>query len=438
MSLKKCFVIFWFIFIVCVMCSCDINENAENKTSSNASLTKKSCEEEIWENISWNPKKYSKQDEDYEYVYVKSEDGKYSWVIQVKRKNTSKSDTLRFPQSINGAKLVRLGDFTMYEEDSNTDKEFNKNIFGEYVEVAHGSSGKCKSTEKIKNIIIPDSVQKIEAVALSGFDRMEEIKMPRNLESIGDYVFYKCSKLKRIKFFENVKDLSPRTFGECYNLENVEIDKNNMHFVSENSMIFDRTKQKLLWICSSCKEIEIPDGVDELGEYLLYDSCLEKLSIPSTVEKIHANSLDGPRLTQVSISEQNKHFFIDKDCLIKRKDGALVLAVVKNKRIKLSKSVKIVDQNAMSSGDYWKSGYGQKLKVVEFSESVKELRGEWYSFCKDARKFIFHGIKPPQIKDVPEGTSKLFGWVKYSVPKKAKNVYKEWFKKNGVKKVELV
>ena len=115
-----------------------------------------------------------------------------------------------------------------------------------------------------------------------------------------------------------------------------------------------------------------------------------------------------------------------------------MLAVVKNKRIKLSKSVKIVDQNAMSSGDYWKSGYGQKLKVVEFSESVKELRGEWYSFCKDARKFIFHGIKPPQIKDVPEGTSKLFGWVKYSVPKKAKNVYKEWFKKNGVKKVELV
>lgn len=83
----------------------------------------------------------------------------------------------------------------------------------------------CGRIEEI--LVLPDEVdglpvKKIEAYAFSGKD-VKEIYLPRNLEEMGRYIFYRCFQLRKLCISDSLTEIGAGAFTRC-RLSEIEID----------------------------------------------------------------------------------------------------------------------------------------------------------------------------------------------------------------------
>lgn len=89
--------------------------------------------------------------------------------------------------------------------------------------------------EKLKEIVIPDSIKNIKNQAFCGCKKLNHINSNNslNVEIVGFYVFKGCSNLKQVKF-NNLKLLGKGCFENCLSLDNVVFPKNGFKVLEEN------------------------------------------------------------------------------------------------------------------------------------------------------------------------------------------------------------
>ena len=79
-------------------------------------------------------------------------------------------------------------------------------------------------------IILPDSVQKIDDFAFAHCATMTNIQIPDSVTEIGEYAFYNCVNLGNLTLPESVKSLGEGVFFNCKNLENLTVLNPEMQF----------------------------------------------------------------------------------------------------------------------------------------------------------------------------------------------------------------
>lgn len=91
---------------------------------------------------------------------------------------------------------------------------------------------------------------------------MEIINLPKSLIVVEDWAFSYNHKLNKIHFYENVKSIGTCVF-DCPNLKEIGVSKNNNYFVSENDVLFNKSKTTI--ICYPAGKTEpkysIPESV---------------------------------------------------------------------------------------------------------------------------------------------------------------------------------
>ncbi|MDE6796482.1 MAG: leucine-rich repeat domain-containing protein, partial [Ruminococcus sp.] len=173
-----------------------------------------------------------------------------------------------------------------------------------------------KYTGKDKNIIIPDSVEKIGENALQWCNSLESVTIPESVKSIGDRAFKDCKRLKNIEIpdsvtrigdntftgcesLESIKipysvvDIGTSIFGFCTNLVSVEVDKYNQCYCSENDVLFSKSKFELISYPAGKKDTiyEIPENVMKISEgAFLYCRNLTSVTLPVSVMEIGENA----------------------------------------------------------------------------------------------------------------------------------------------------
>ena len=88
--------------------------------------------------------------------------------------------------------------------------------------------------QSCKNIILPNSINKINPETFKNCIGLENITLPNSISEIGDKVFYGCENLTTIKIPNKVKRISNDLFNGCKNLETVYIPS-NIHDISETA-----------------------------------------------------------------------------------------------------------------------------------------------------------------------------------------------------------
>lgn len=104
-------------------------------------------------------------------------------------------------------------------------------------------------------IIIPEEIDGMKVVAVSGFISNEDITyvyIPESVKSLELRAFYGCTNLKEVQLSEGLEEIGESAFGTC----------------------------------DSLKEIKIPDTVTTLGESAFRSSGLESFSLSSSIENI--------------------------------------------------------------------------------------------------------------------------------------------------------
>ena len=156
----------------------------------------------------------------------------------------------------------------------------------------------------MESVIFSDeySEAKIGNNAFSFCSNLELIKIPRLVESIGDYAFHKCEKLKSVTFSNEstIKNIGFHAFSFCSNLESIKIPK--LLKSIENSTFLKCKKLSLIIIPNFVKSIKDnaffdsglhfinfsnESSVKSIGiKVFSYCSSLESFSFPSSVEYI--------------------------------------------------------------------------------------------------------------------------------------------------------
>lgn len=102
---------------------------------------------------------------------------------------------------------------------------------------------------------LPETVQSIGDHAFA-YSLLLQITIPNTVTSIGSYAFYNCDQLSEVKLPDGITEIGDSTF----------------------------------WMCRALKQITIPDGVTVIGRNAFYNSGLEYIVLPATLESIGYDS----------------------------------------------------------------------------------------------------------------------------------------------------
>lgn len=139
------------------------------------------------------------------------------------------------------------------------------------------------SCQTITNVILSNSIVKIQNNAFERCSNLTCIVIPDSVTDIGESVFEDCINLNNISLSKNISEIKNSTFYRCSKLTALEIpDK----VVSLGDSAF--------YGCSQLINIQIPNKIVSIGNSTFKDcKNLKNFLIPETVTSIGLNAFDG-------------------------------------------------------------------------------------------------------------------------------------------------
>ena len=210
---------------------------------------------------------------------------------------------------------------------------------------------------------IPEGTEYICEKAFSK-SHISAIKFPDSLKEIGQFAFECCENLVNIDFGHGIRHIgsesSSNIFRSCVSIEKVDIP-------SQVESIGNR----LFLNCLNLKEIILHNGLISISELAFADTKVERLSIPSTVERIGISAMN--EVKDIKIAKGSNPF-------------GLICAVTKDSSLesnaeKLSDIVKIEYEG---EGDLYLPKYMTKEGINKVSSEISvygysdELAGHTY------------------------------------------------------------
>ena len=188
-------------------------------------------------------------------------------------------------------------------------------------------AGAFRNCDGLTSMTIPDSVASIGASAFAGCDNLASVKLPKGLQRLGYQLFSGCKSLASIDIPDSVTNIDYETFSDCssltsvvlpvsitaiqydafigcYGLVSIEAPENTKYYSSENGILFDKDKTKLVRYPAGKPETEytIPDGITEIYSLAFYGCInLTSVKIPDSVTKIGSSAFASTKLTSVTI-----------------------------------------------------------------------------------------------------------------------------------------
>lgn len=194
------------------------------------------------------------------------------------------SGKITIPSEIDGYPVTRIGSFYNCTEITNI-------IIASSVKSI--SSNAFQDCRGLISVTIPGSVEEIEPRAFMNCYNLQNVTVQNGVRSISAWVFYNCSSLKNITLPESLEDIYGTSFYGCNNLITITVDTDNPNFSSQDGVLFNKSKDKLIIYPQGKNEetYSIPSGVEYVGSSAFRNcSNLKTISIPNSIIDIGAYS----------------------------------------------------------------------------------------------------------------------------------------------------
>ena len=134
---------------------------------------------------------------------------------------------------------------------------------------------------------LPGSVTSIESHAFCNNQYLEAITLHDNLEWIGYEAFVCMSSLKKLNIPKSTWYIADGVYS-CNNLTEINVDPENSAYTSEDGVLFDKEKTKLICYPSGKRNTEytVPKTVESIMEYAFAYSKLESIDLPENLKII--------------------------------------------------------------------------------------------------------------------------------------------------------
>ncbi len=168
----------------------------------------------------------------------------------------------------------------------------------------------------LTDINLPDNLTSIGNGTFYGASALTSIDLPNSITSIGDSAFYGASALTSIDLPDNLTSISNNVFNNASALTSITINNNN-NYSSEDGILYDRNKTKLIKYPQS-KKLELLDlrsktNLTSIDDNAFNDaSSLTSIILPSSISNINDNLFKNiPNLTMISIEDNDNYLSED-------------------------------------------------------------------------------------------------------------------------------
>lgn len=149
--------------------------------------------------------------------------------------------------------------------------------------------GNSDATNKLKSIVIPDSVVLIKQAAIGELINLESLTLPNSELVIEPVSIAVLPKLNSLYIPEKVKEIGSGNFIAC-GLQSITVHPDNANYCEKNNCIIEKSTKTML---AAGKNATIPNdgGVTIIGSYsFALRSDLKTLTIPEGITTIGENA----------------------------------------------------------------------------------------------------------------------------------------------------
>lgn len=293
-----------------------------------------------------------------------------------------------------GVQTIKDGKLTLYTGDEET-----LTISNEVKEITRGAI----NNEKIRRIIIPSSVEKINAGG-----------------------------------FQIARDNCSYTYFGCINNEEFIVDENNPNYKSIDGNLYNKDGTVLLQYAAGKKDevFKVPEGVEEFKGAVFFGCLnLKKVILPSSFGSDEFLFFMPDQKIEIEISEENPNFKVIDNNVYSKDESVLVL-YDKNKEEStfiLRDSVKEIDNCAFIGANNLKrvimsnnvtyigeSAFEScvELEQIVLSNNIKEIGTSAFSTCE----LLDNILLPSSLNEIPSFAFEMSGLSEVFIPSSIKRI----------------
>ena len=204
--------------------------------------------------------------------------------------------------------------------------------------------------------------------------------------------FSKCQYLNCITIPKSVSDIGgyfPEEYFNCASLKEINVDSNNTEFCSEDGVLFNKDKTKIICYPASkeSEEYSIPEGTTQVAS-LAKCKNLKRLTISSTARYISFTDLNEcVSLEEINVNSENTNFYSENGVLFEIYSSG-EKSLVCYPAGKKESSYVIPDGVTMIVGSL---AHCRNLKTLTIPASVTSLSNSPFDGCKDLHIIVKKG-----------------------------------------------
>lgn len=250
---------------------------------------------------------------------------------------------------------------------------------------------------------------------------------PATLTSISSNAFSGCNKIPdTINISKDITSIGDYAFGGCP-IKNVNVDLANLNYSSENGILYDKNKKKLMFAVAGAGIFTVKDGVETIGVYAFQNSGavtdivlpttliklesfslsalsgLKKLNIPKNVMNISSGVLPSS-LEEITVDSANPYFTVKSNMLYSKDGKKLVYGLKKYSDIVVPEGTEVLGAASFYSTSIQNITLPNSLKVIEGSafdacsniqkieipSSIESIDGSAFSRCNNLNQIIIN------------------------------------------------
>lgn len=156
-----------------------------------------------------------------------------------------------------------------------------------------------EQNDNLTSILIDDSNPYYSSDGSALFDKyktkmffavtsLREYAIPSSVSEISEGAFYNCRHLKTLVLPLRLKGENVAIrFQNCDSLYSISVDEKNPYLCSDDSVLYNKDKSELVFVCHTVRKMSIPSSVTKIGDYAFYNCTnLTSIELPSGVTEI--------------------------------------------------------------------------------------------------------------------------------------------------------
>ncbi|MBR5726549.1 MAG: leucine-rich repeat protein [Muribaculaceae bacterium] len=266
--------------------------------------------------------------------------------------------------------------------------------------------------ESLKRVTLPTSVKEIGYFAFAFCTAMTNVELGQ-VEKIMYGAFESCASLTTVYIPPTVTSIDEAVFGSCTSMTAFDVNGSNMHYCSQDGVLFTRDMDTLLCYpvmrpqpyynipsgvkvigtqafteCRNLTFVNVPYGVTTIGDIAFFQSSLETIQVPSTTTFIgQAAFVACENLIDISVDNGNTTFMSD-DGVLYTIDGTKLIqypCARPDKHYSVLNTTTVIADRAFA--------YTNQLKSVYLPQSLRSLEYQPFIYSSVERVVIDEGLE---------------------------------------------